>query len=122
MDGIKLHFKTISDSLNTIYINDCKVEFLESEIEIHGTDEAQKLRALKALNMYSIYVDIEEVPETTLSCIDDCVDCLIADELRRGLSKCIFRDAIKTHNRQAFEHEYLNISWDALNECNLYED
>ena len=42
MDGIKLHFKTISDSLNTIYMNDCKVEFLESEIEIHGTNEAPK--------------------------------------------------------------------------------
>ena len=53
MDGIKLHFKTISDSLNTIYMNDCKVEFLESEIEIHGTNEAQN-------TTFSILIDVSE--------------------------------------------------------------
>ncbi len=53
MDGIKLHFKTISDSLNTIYMNDCKVEFLESEIEIHGTNEAQN-------TTFSILIDVPE--------------------------------------------------------------
>lgn len=81
--------------------------------------ESDKLIAMKALNMYSICIPHTEVSESTFEHINECVDCLVNDTFRRSIYKRLFREAIEASDLAAYEHAYLNITWNAFNECKL---